>query len=196
MDCSYIGWNWQVLIKIAGRKRKQNNKSAYAYEARTVQGNCIFLGTFSCAAKTALGAAQEALMNALLKARDMGYQRILVLCNSSRLVQVSNLVRAPNWQEQTMVSDILSLQQNGLLCKLLFVPNIVISHVWYLADQATKMPIHQFWAPMLSDVNSNSYVILFSVLMVSKKKKKRLTKIKTSSISVCFVLNDSKASSL
>ena len=173
MDCSYIGWNWQVLIKIAGRKRKQNNKSTYAYEARTVQGNCIFLGTFSCAAKTALGAAQEALMNALLKARDMGYQRILVLCNSSRLVQVSNLVRAPNWQEQTMVSDILSLQQNGLLCKLLFVPNIVISHVWYLADQATKMPIHQFWAPMLSDVNSNSYVILFSVLMVSKKKKKK-----------------------
>ena len=196
MDCSYIGWNWQVLIKIAGRKRKQNNKSTYAYEARTVQGNCIFLGTFSCAAKTALGAAQEALMNALLKARDMGYQRILVLCNSSRLVQVSNLVRAPNWQEQTMVSDILSLQQNGLLCKLLFVPNIVISHVWYLADQATKMPIHQFWAPMLSDVNSNSYVILFSILMVSKKKKKRLTKIKTSSISVCFMLNDSKASSL
>lgn len=91
-----IGWNWQVLIKIAGRKRKQNNRSAYAYEARTVQGNCIFLGTFSCAAKTALGAAQEALMDALLKARDMGYQRILVLCNSSRLVQVSNLVRAPN----------------------------------------------------------------------------------------------------
>ena len=196
MDCSYIGWNWQVLIKIAGRKRKQNNKSTYAYEARTVQGNCIFLGTFSCAAKTALGAAQEALMNALLKARDMGYQRILVLCNSSRLVQVSNLVRAQNWQEQTMVSDILSLQQNGLLCKLLFVPNMVLSHVCYLADQATKMPIHQFWAPMLSDVNSNSYVILFSILMVSKKKKRRLTKIKTSSISVCFVLNDSKASSL
>ena len=149
-----IGWNWQVLIKIAGRKRKQTNRSAYAYEARTVQGNCIFLGTFSCAAKTALGAAQEALMDALLKARDMGYQRILVLCNSSRLVQVSNLVRAPNWQEQTMVSDILSLQQNGLLCKLLFVPNIVLSHVCYLADQATKMPIHQFWAPMLFDVNS------------------------------------------
>ena len=53
-----------------------------------------------------------------------------------------------------MVSDILSLQQNGLLCKLLFVPNMVLSHVCYLADQATKMPIHQFWAPMLSDVNS------------------------------------------
>ncbi|KAL0009218.1 hypothetical protein SO802_010720 [Lithocarpus litseifolius] len=128
-----IGWNWQVLIKIR-RKKKHTNRSTYAYEARTVQGNCIFLGTFSCEAKFALGAAQEALMDALLKARDMGYQRILVLCNSSRLVQVSNLVRAPNWQEQTMVSDILSLQQNGLLCKLLFVPNIVLSHVCYLAD--------------------------------------------------------------
>ena len=93
-------------------------------------------------------------MDALLKARDLVYERILVLCNSNRLAQVSNLVRVPNWQEQTIISDILSLQQNGLLCKLLFVPNMVLSHVCYLADQATKMPIHQFWAPMLSDVNS------------------------------------------
>ena len=50
-------------------------------------------------------------MDALLKARDMGYQRILVLRNSSRLVQVSNLVRAQNWQEQTMVSDILRSEE-------------------------------------------------------------------------------------
>ena len=36
-------------------------------------------------------------MDALLKARDMVYERILVLCNSNRLAQVSNLVRVPNW---------------------------------------------------------------------------------------------------
>ena len=118
-------------------------------------GDCIFTGTFICAAKSVLDATQEALMDAIMKARSLRYQRILVLSNSSRLVKVSNLVQTPNWQEQTMVLDILSLQQCGLLCKLLFVPNLVLSHVLYLADQATKMPIHHFWAPMLPDVNIN-----------------------------------------
>ncbi|KAF3963607.1 hypothetical protein CMV_012021 [Castanea mollissima] len=110
-----MGRNWQVLIKIAGRKRKQTNRSAYAYEARTVQGNCIFLGTFSCAAKTALSATQEALMDTLLKARDMGYQRILVLCNSRRLVQVSNLFRAPNCLSHTTTTTTGDASWSSLL---------------------------------------------------------------------------------
>lgn len=79
------------------------------YEARNVQGNCIFMGTFIRAAKSAFGATQEALMDAIMKAKSLGYRRILVLSDSSRLVRVSNLVQTPNWQEQTMVSDILSL---------------------------------------------------------------------------------------
>ena len=107
---SGLGRRTQILIKIAGRKRKKTNRCAYAYEAKNVLGNCIFTGTFSCAAKSALGATQEALMDAIMKVRSLGYQRILLLSNSSRLVQVSNLVQLPNWQEQTMVSDILSLQ--------------------------------------------------------------------------------------
>lgn len=73
----------------------------------------IFTCAVSCAAKTASGAThQEALMEAITKARNIGYQRILVLCNSRRLVQVTNLERAPHWQKQTMVSDLLSLQQS------------------------------------------------------------------------------------
>lgn len=67
------------------------------------------MGTFIRAAKSAFGATQEALMDAIMKAKSLGYRRILVLSDSSRLVRVSNLVQTPNWQEQTMVSDILSL---------------------------------------------------------------------------------------
>lgn len=109
-----VGRNWQILIKIAGIKRKKANRCAYAYEARNLQGNIIFIGAISCAAKTASGAIQEALMEAITKARNLGYQLILVLYNNSRLVQVTNLERAPHWQEQTMVTDLLSLQQSWL----------------------------------------------------------------------------------
>lgn len=71
----YVEKEWQILIKIAGTKRK---RCAYAYEARNLQGNIIFTGAVSCAAKTASGATQEALMEAITKFRDLGYQRILV----------------------------------------------------------------------------------------------------------------------
>ncbi|KAK9985957.1 hypothetical protein SO802_030908 [Lithocarpus litseifolius] len=143
--CSFARAMCMVLIKIAGRKRKQTNRSAYEYEAKTVQGNCIFTGTFNCAAKTVLAAAQEALMDAILKARSLGYQRILVLSSSNRLVQVSNLVRTPNWQEQTMVSDIL--HSSGMD----FYVNCFLFQNWSLV---MFVPIHHFWAPMLADVNS------------------------------------------
>lgn len=147
-----VGRNWQILIKIAGTKRKKANRCAYAYEARNLQGHIIFIGAISCATKTAFGATQEAIT----KARNLGYQIILVLCNNTRLVRVTNLERAPHWQEQTMVTNLQSLQQSGPFYRLIFVPNFVLGHVCYLANQATKMPIYYFWSPMIHNVNTNS----------------------------------------
>ena len=73
-----VGRNWQILIKIVGIKRKKANRCAYAYEARNLQGNIIFTGAVSCAAKTASGVTQEALMEAITKVRNLDYQWILV----------------------------------------------------------------------------------------------------------------------
>ena len=53
----------------------------------------------SYAAMTANNAAQEAMVEAIDKARNLGYTYILILCSSKQIVQVVNKARAPNWQE-------------------------------------------------------------------------------------------------
>lgn len=58
----------------------------------------------------------------------------------------SNMERVPNWQEKTMIADLLSLQQNGLVSKLFFVSKVILGHVYFLASLATKMPTHYYWS--------------------------------------------------
>ena len=106
----------------------------------------MFTGVASSAAGTASGAAQEALMEAAIKARNFGFRRALFISNCNRLVQVCNKESAPHWQEKTMIADHLSLQQNGLVSKLCFVPKAVLGSVCHLLDMATRMPIHQGWS--------------------------------------------------
>ena len=82
----------------------------------------MFSGVSSSAVGIAYGATQEALVDAAIKARNPGFCRVLFLSNCNRLVQVCNKESAPNWQEKTMLADLLSLHQNGLVSKLFFVP--------------------------------------------------------------------------
>ena len=37
-----IGGQWQLIVKLAGAKRKRAKRSAYAYEARNLQGEVVF----------------------------------------------------------------------------------------------------------------------------------------------------------
>ncbi|KAF3956302.1 hypothetical protein CMV_018556 [Castanea mollissima] len=39
-----IGGKWQLIVKLAGGKRKRAKRSAYAYEARNLQGEVVFCG--------------------------------------------------------------------------------------------------------------------------------------------------------
>ena len=103
----------------------------------------MFTGVASSAAGTASGAAQ---VEAAIKARNLGFRRALFLSYCNRLVQVCNKESAPHWQEKTMIADLLSLQQNGLVSKLCFVPKAVLGSVCHLLDMATRMPIHQGWS--------------------------------------------------
>ena len=50
----------------------------------------------SYAAVTTNNAAQEAMVEAIDKARNLGYTYILILCSSKQIVQVVNKARAPN----------------------------------------------------------------------------------------------------
>ena len=138
---------WQFIIKIARVRRKKSRKSAYAFEAKNMQGDIMFCGVISSTARSAYGATQEAMVEAALKAKPHGFQRILILIsNRKSLIQVMNKEKKiPDWQEKTMMADISFLQQNGLTSKLYLVPKVVIDQVWSVAYMATRLPIHQCW---------------------------------------------------
>ena len=51
-----IGGQWQLIVKLAGAKRKRAKRSAYAYEARNPQGEVVFCGIRSCATGSVAGA--------------------------------------------------------------------------------------------------------------------------------------------
>ena len=44
-------------------------------------------------------------MEAITKARNYGFQRILFLTKNKDLVQIINKKKKPGWQEKTMVAD-------------------------------------------------------------------------------------------
>ena len=78
---------WQLIIKIAGVRRRKAKRSAWAYEGKNLQGVIMFCGVASSTAISTYGAVQEALVEAAIKARSHGYHRILFLSNSRNLVQ-------------------------------------------------------------------------------------------------------------
>ncbi|XP_030966604.1 uncharacterized protein LOC115987239 [Quercus lobata] len=149
-----IGGQWQLIIKLAGAKRKRAKRSAYAYEARNLQGEVVFCGIRSCATGSIVGAVQEAIVEAAVKAKNLGYQQILMLSNCKKLVQVVDKKRAPDWKERTLMADMSSLQQMGLDCRLIFVSKVILNYVWSLAILATKEPTYYCWPTMEHDVNA------------------------------------------
>ena len=64
---------WQIVLKLAGAKRRGFTGSAYAYEARNRQGEVVFWGIRSCVASSAAGAVHEALVEASIQARTLGF---------------------------------------------------------------------------------------------------------------------------
>uniref|UniRef100_A0A7N2MIJ5 RNase H type-1 domain-containing protein n=1 Tax=Quercus lobata TaxID=97700 RepID=A0A7N2MIJ5_QUELO len=139
-----LGGPWDLIIKVAGF-RKRTRRIALAYEAINLQGLAIFSGGASCAAATTSAATQEALVEAALKAKSLGFFRILFLCSNSSIVQACNSKCSNRWQEKTMVVDLIALQQQGLICKALCVPRAILSLVYCIADLAANIPRHHSW---------------------------------------------------
>ena len=131
---------WQFIIKIARVRRK----SAYAFEAKNMQGDIMFCGV-TIAQQDLLMGPRKKMVEAALKAKHHGFQRILILSSSRSLIQVMNKEKNPRLQEKTMMADISFFQQNGLTSKLFLVPKVVIDQVWSVAYMATRLPIHQCW---------------------------------------------------
>ena len=81
-----LGGPWDLLIKVVGL-RKRTRRVALAYEAINLQGLAIFLGGTSCVEANTSAATQEALVEAALTARRLGFFKILFLCSNNSIVQ-------------------------------------------------------------------------------------------------------------
>ena len=88
-----------------------------------------WIAVASSGASTANAATQEALVEAGVKAKWLGCCRVLFMSSSKRVAQVCNFSCTPVGRKKTMVADISNLKQQGLCCKVLFVPRIILGSV-------------------------------------------------------------------
>ena len=94
-------------------------------------------------------------MEAAVKAKNLGYQQMLMLSNCKKLVQEVDKMRASDWKERTLMADMSSLQQTGGLdCRLIFVSKVILNYVWSLPVLATKEPTYYCWPTMEHYVNA------------------------------------------
>ena len=84
-------------------------------------------------------------MEAALKAKRLGFCRILFSCSNSRVVQACNCLCSNSWQDMVMVADLRSLKQQGVCCKALHVPRSILDSIYCIADLATTIPGNHSW---------------------------------------------------
>jgi len=136
--------DWQLTIKLAGYINRKTKRRRYAYEAKDIAGTIIFVGCSSGGARTLLMAIQEALVEALSKAKDLGYQSIIVLTANRKMEQVcngSNDMRKPQRQEQAIIANLHLFRQQGVTCYIKVVPKIILSSRMVNALIASKKPV-------------------------------------------------------
>ena len=136
---------WQLILKLAGARSRKPKRWSSAYEAINMQGDSIFYGVTSSASRTTGGAMLDAVVKAGIRAKNHGYQRVLFLGASRKLVQVFRHRKIPDWLQQTRLADLNFLNQNGLSCNMFLVPHLVAKPVWSVAKLATQMPMNYCW---------------------------------------------------
>ncbi|KAF3946252.1 hypothetical protein CMV_027461 [Castanea mollissima] len=132
---------WQIILKVSGARLNRTRRYSFAYEAVNMQGVIVFFGVASSAARSKGGAMFEAMVDAAIRAKHHGFQYILFLGDDRRVVQAFRKKRSSDWLDNTRLADLNTLTQSGLVCNMLFVPHIIVNHVWYVAKIATQLPI-------------------------------------------------------
>ncbi|KAL0007790.1 hypothetical protein SO802_009292 [Lithocarpus litseifolius] len=133
---SILTQSWQVLIKEAAARNRRTKRCGFAFEARRMDGATLLRGGASCGKPTQRLAAQEALVEALIKATTMDFHRTIVVTNDKRLVELCNNHRKATWLDQALEMDLQNLHQQGLITQFLLVPNVVVGQILILARKA------------------------------------------------------------
>ena len=133
---------WQVIVKVVAFRNRKTKRSGQAYAVITMDGAVILRGGESNERKSSYQSSQEVVQEAIFKSKELGFSKMLILCNTKRLVQICNQRRNPTWLEQTFISNLVYLQQQGLIITSLFVPKEVIVDILYFAHITTCFPVH------------------------------------------------------
>ena len=143
--------NWQVLIEVAASRNRRTKRCGFAFEARRMDGALLFRGGTSCGRPIQHLAAQEALVETLIKSTAMDLFKAILVSNDQRRAELCNNQRKATWQDQALAMDLQNLHQQGLITHFLLVPNVVIGQVLYLAGKPHSS---------LSDASSNMCLLM------------------------------------
>ena len=64
-----------MITKVFGARKKKARRCGFVYEAKNMQGNIIVQGVSSYATETIPNAIQEAMVEAAIKARSLGFNQ-------------------------------------------------------------------------------------------------------------------------
>ena len=133
---------WQIIIKVAAYKNRRSRRNGYAFEAKSIEGGVLFIGGVSKGRKKPYLVLLYAMGEAIFKAKELGFNKIIILSNSKRFEQICNGVKNPTWQELTLIKDLNHLHQQGLITLCFCVPRLVLSRVLDLSYITTCFPVH------------------------------------------------------
>ncbi|XP_075661291.1 uncharacterized protein LOC142631096 [Castanea sativa] len=136
---------WQRILKLVDSRSKVPHRYGAAYEVVTVQGEKVFFGVISSNARTSIRALLEAMLKAVLTAKEQGFQLVLVLSNSRSLLQTYKRKSALDWLDSTRLADLCFLNQNGFFCDVFWVPSVVVNSLKSVARLVTRVLIHHCW---------------------------------------------------
>ncbi|KAL0006647.1 hypothetical protein SO802_008149 [Lithocarpus litseifolius] len=91
---------WQIIIKVAAHKNRRS-RSGYAFEAKSMESGVLFTGGVSKGRKKPYLVLLDAVGEAILRAKELGFNKIIILSNSKRFEQICNGAKKPTWQELT-----------------------------------------------------------------------------------------------
>ena len=111
-------------------------------ETKSMEGAALFTGGVSKGRQNPYLVLLDAVGEAILKAKELGYYKVIILNHNKRFVQICNGARKPTWQELTLITDLNHLHQQGPLTFCFWVPKLVLSCVLELAFITTCFLVH------------------------------------------------------
>ena len=96
-------------------------------------------------ARTTTGALLEAVVEVGMTAKDQGFNQVLYLTDSRKLLQTFKIKTASDWHDSSRLADLNFLSTSGFHCDMFCVPHVVVKESWSVAKLATREPIRFCW---------------------------------------------------